>query len=437
MRVAATMSAGRLAAGFLAVAATAILLAVWSSVDEGPMERGGQTGAHGTAVVPAAADAASVAANDATAHGRPDARGTVRTASSLPAGYSVVRHRGRMVEGGTMARTRDAPQRGPDWLRAADGPERLAAAAAVSGRSWTFGHVELASAAGRASLEGSLRDAGARVVGSSGRLVRARLPGDVDALRDIAALPEVAGLGAVPPAAKLRGFDAGGGAESDAGLPVFVTVMEEDGDGEWGRRLDALGADVGDYDADTRAYTATATREVIGLLAESDFVAAVEPVRTVAALNDTAVPAMGADALLSRDFASPGAFTGVDGGSVAVGVMDTGLNRNHPDIASGRESICGTVLPWPEDREDELVEAEDLWIDLDGHGTHVTGTILGSGVDDPRFAGMAPGVPHIRFAKVLDRFGGGTATPSAAARTTSRGLRDAAGPARRKQNPTS
>ena len=159
------------------------------------------------------------------------------------------------------------------------------------------------------------------------------------------------------------------------------------------------------------SYTATASREVIRLVAESDFVAAVEPVGRVNVLNDTAVPAMGTDAVRVWN-GSPGMFSGAAGASVPVGVMDTGLNLNHPDIRTGRESVCGTVFPWLVDddpgREEELAEREDLWIDRDGHGTHVTGTMAGNGADEPRFAGMAPGVSHIRFAKVLNRYGGGT-----------------------------
>ncbi|MCY4120674.1 MAG: hypothetical protein OXG72_07110, partial [Acidobacteria bacterium] len=78
-------------------------------------------------------------------------------ATAAPAeGYSVVRHLGRMVEGGTMARSDGDPPAGPDWLRGADGPQRLEAQAAAVGRPWTFGYVELASAAGRTSLERSL-----------------------------------------------------------------------------------------------------------------------------------------------------------------------------------------------------------------------------------------------------------------------------------------
>lgn len=81
--------------------------------------------------------------------------------------------------------------------------------------------------------------------------------------------------------------------------------------------------------------------------------------------------------------------------------MDTGLNINHLDIETGRSSVCGAnFVP---SREEEV----DLWVDADGHGTHVTATIAGNGTADRRNAGMSPLAPHIRFAKVLNSRGVG------------------------------
>ena len=111
---------------------------------------------------------------------------------------------------------------------------------------------------------------------------------------------------------------------------------------------------------------------------------------------------MGADAVRFHEDA-PGLFRGTGGGAVPIGVMDTGLNINHLDIASHRSSICGANFVWSNSR----VEDADLWVDQDGHGTHVTGTIAGNGFAEPRYAGMAPAVAHVRIAKVLNRYGGG------------------------------
>ena len=162
---------------------------------------------------------------------------------------------------------------------------------------------------------------------------------------------------------------------------------------------------VGRFDPDIRVYSANVSRAELEAIAAADFVLAIEPIGIVVAAHDTAVPAMGADAL-RRFEGAPGLFSGLGGASVPIGVMDTGLNINHLDIASNRQSICGANYVWfgpcgP------LQESEDLWIDEGGHGTHVTGTIAGNGTVEPRFAGMAPSVRHIRFAKVLHSFGFG------------------------------
>ena len=191
--------------------------------------------------------------------------------------------------------------------------------------------------------------------------------------------------------------------------PVFVTLMAEDADGRWRRAMEDLGAVVGGYDPALRVYRANAGRGVIGALAAADFVLAVEPIRLVEATHDTAVPAMSADALRAWDGA-PGIFSGTGGASVPIAVMDTGLNINHLDIASHRDSICGANFAYNSGwsgADGPFVEADDLWIDDRGHGTHVTATVAGNGFGEQRFAGMAPGVRHIRFAKVLDSVGFG------------------------------
>ena len=141
----------------------------------------------------------------------------------------------------------------------------------------------------------------------------------------------------------------------------------------------------------------------VAAVAAADFVMAVEPVGMARAAHDTAVPAMGADAVRTFD-AAAGLFSGASGAAVPVGVMDTGLNTRHLDIGAGRRSICGAnFTPLFDAREQD----HDLWIDAGLHGTHTTGTILGTGAGDRRYTGMAPGVRDIRFAKVLSDVGFG------------------------------
>ena len=322
-----------------------------------------------------------------------------------PAGYGFVRHYGEMAR---LPLDEEFDDRGaedgsgPEWLDAPDALDRLVRGAERAGRDWTFGWIRLAAEASPEDLARRLRPFGAEALGASGRLVRARLPGDRASLERIAALEAVGGLGAMPADAKLL---AGSARPSPERMPVFVTLMAGDPDGRWRRALVEMGAVVGFFDADIRAYPAVVEWGALEAVAAADFVLAVEPVRAVAAAHDTAVPAMGADAL--RLWRSPGIFSG-GGASVPVGVMDTGLNVGHLDISSNRTSICGANFVAANRR----VADGDLWTDGNGHGTHVAGTILGNGYVEPRFAGMAPSVGHIRIAKVLDRDIGSGGTDS-------------------------
>lgn len=297
-----------------------------------------------------------------------------------------------------------------DWLGRETSIEMLSAQADAAGRDWSFGWIGLAGDATADDLALALEGTGARIVGSAGALVRARLPGDVARLQTIAALPEVAGLGALPPERKLAQEIATPSPEASPaeGTPVFITLMTEDPDARWRKALEDLGAVVGRFDPSIRVYSANVPRARLEAVAAADFVLAVEPIAIFETRLDTAVPAMGADALRRFDGA-PGLFSGIGGASVPIGVMDTGLNINHPDIASHRESICGANFSLNLDffGFGGTNESEDLWIDAGSHGTHVTGTILGNGYAEPRYAGMAPSVRHIRFAKVLNSSGFG------------------------------
>ena len=294
---------------------------------------------------------------------------------------------------------------GLDWLGAPDAIPALTQQAAAAGRDWSFGWVRAAPDARPDAARAALEELGVEVLGASGRLLRAKLPGDRASLQAIAALPQVAGLGAVP---KERKAPAGFVKEVLAApayerTPVFITLMTDDPQGRWRRRLEALGAVVGRFDPDIRAYAAHIDNTALDAIASQDFVLAVEPIGIVRATHDTAVPAMGADAV-RRYRGSPGLFSGpATGASAPIAVMDTGLNINHLDISMNRESVCGANFVWFDPRVDDA----DLWVDDNGHGTHVTGTIAGNGYAEPRYAGMAPGVRHIRFAKVLDHGGSG------------------------------
>ncbi|MCY3818296.1 MAG: S8 family serine peptidase [Gammaproteobacteria bacterium] len=339
-------------------------------------------------------------------------RAEIDLPSSPPDGYSFVGLDGEMPTAAIHDRVVTPRRRSedPEWLRSPRAIQDLIDQSVAAGRPWSFGWIGLAENRRPDDLAAGLTGAGGEIVGAAGTLIRARLPGDRDQLEAIAALPAVDGLGVTPRGSKLAEAFVNEviAQPPHAQVPVFVTLMADDPVGEWRRALEELGAVVGRFDPMIRVYAANVTQGVLEALAETDFVLAIEPVGIVEAAHDTAVPAMGVDAL--REYAgSPGKFSGTGGASVPIAVMDSGLNINHLDIASNRQSICGANFAWVDFFFASLAsEAEDLWIDAAGHGTHVTGTIAGNGYVEPRFAGMAPSVGHIRFAKVLTSFGFGT-----------------------------
>ena len=331
-----------------------------------------------------------------------------------PAGYAFVPGPEQMAKAplpGTIgSRPSATPNEALEWLGAADAVHALAHQAKVAGRDWSFGWLRLAEGATAADLAERVGALGGEVVGASGNLVRVKLPGNLADLRAIDALPVVDGMGARPSERKIETLREELRRSSEAvRAPVLITLMADDPDGRWRRVLENAGATVGAYHADVRAYPANVYRHDIPAIAALDVVLAIDPVRVGRAVLDRAAMAMGADALRTYDEGA-GLFSGTGGASIPVGVMDSGLNIHHDDIGTNRESICGVnLLAWFDSDKDE--DNADLWRDAGDHGTHVTGILLGNGSADPRFAGMAPLVRHIRFAKVLhhETGAGGTA----------------------------
>ena len=319
-----------------------------------------------------------------------------------PEGYSFTAFHGTMNKAPLIAAEDDAetPTTLPPWLDDANAIEGLLAAAQTAGRAWAFGWVGMASDAPTRTVEARVAALGATVVGRSGDLLRAQLPNDAASLRAIAELPEVAGIGVTPVPTKVApSFRDVARELPHERSPAFVTLMTGDANGTWRRELTDLGVTVGAFDPAINVYMVDLPHAALDAVVAADYVLAVEPVGRVTATHDSAVPAMGADAL-RRYNESARLFTGNGGASIPIGVMDTGLNINHLDIASNRRSICGANFI-PSLVFDSRFEDQDLWIDEDGHGTHVTGTIAGNGSVAPHLAGMAPLVADIRFAKVL------------------------------------
>ena len=326
----------------------------------------------------------------------------VERAAVPPPGYSFTKyHEARRAPLPVdIAPDPDPPSGPPAWM--ASGPDDVAGLAAAAGRGWAYGWVKLASDADADRISGVLAAAGGELLGGPGDLVRARLPADTERMLAFASDPAVAGVGTTPLRRKMTATLAARARDNPGErVPIWITLMDADGDGRWRRALTDLGAEVGGFHPAVRAYAATVTLGDLERVVASDYVLAVETIGRVEPMLEFAGPAMGADAVRVFDV-SAGAFVGVGGASVPVGVVDTGLNVNHQDISSGRRSICGASFATGEDgRNDD----QDLWFDRDQHGTHVTGIVLGSGAGEASRAGMAPLVSDIRFAKGTSTYG--------------------------------
>ncbi|MEM7035189.1 MAG: S8 family peptidase [Chloroflexota bacterium] len=127
-------------------------------------------------------------------------------------------------------------------------------------------------------------------------------------------------------------------------------------------------------------------RDIVSLsqIDEVEYIWADLPVR---AYLDRSIPTLGVPEVWSEN---------VTGSGIKLAIIDTGLDRNHPDFAgrvvATRSFIAGEG---PDD-------------DLNGHGTHVAGTAAGSGVKSGgTYRGVAPDA-LLYIAKVLGSGGGGS-----------------------------
>jgi len=81
------------------------------------------------------------------------------------------------------------------------------------------------------------------------------------------------------------------------------------------------------------------------------------------------------------------------GKGVLVGILDTGIDANHPDLQ-------GKVVAWK-----DFIDNKDKPYDDNRHGTHVAGTIAGGNASGTQI-GVAPGVKLV-IGKILSGRGGG------------------------------
>ena len=239
---------------------------------------------------------------------------------------------------------------------------------------------------------------GVSVLGPHESFHKVELPLDEASLTGAVDLPEVEWIGYSLPDQKLDdALRALLRPEVDEGtaddLPVIVFLFDDDTDGSFRLALESAGAVVGDWDTDLQAYMVAAPPAGLDAIARLDFVVHVELMRPMTIAHDNSMPYVGAD------FIRPPGSGRFGGESVSIGIMDSGAAQ-HADL---NKFMCGV----------DFTSERSAWRDDNGHGTHVLGTMIGTGRVNRRYTGAAPGVGdpndkiRIRVAKVFTARGTG------------------------------
>ena len=360
---------------------------------------------------------AALARNRAASERRLSARGPQHPATDSAADTTAgvnVSNSSRELSGGRFQRM-PASNRSLDRMAAAR--ERSSGtplsvdaigAASEGGRDWSFAWIRRDPGAPASLLEPELGRLDVQILRASGEYLLVRTPRTRDVLEAVSQLGGVSAFGAPRPEHKISDRLRAIGSTGVVGdeLPVMITLVTDDDEGAWRQSLETKGVVIGDWHGDIRTYAANIGAAMLRTVAVLDFVAAIEPIEVMHATLESSVAVMGADGLRRFDEAT-GEFSGTIGESVAVGIVDTGLNARHRDVSAGRASVCGRNFYRDATEGDEDA---DMWFDYHGHGTHAAGILAGAGAGDSSKSGIAPGVRHIRAAKALSRSTSGDTT---------------------------
>lgn len=191
-------------------------------------------------------------------------------------------------------------------------------------------------------------------------------------------------------------------AEPDDRIDVIVTLKKD----ATRERVDDLETDVGDFEKVDRfevidGFAAQVDAEQVEKLADSPEVEQVEEDSPVHASDVSSEQSFGVTKAQTDapglDGDSDGSPTSYSKNDLVAAVIDTGIDRQHPDLTGGK--VIGFK---------DLVNGKSGAYDDEGHGTHVSGILAGRGAK-PEGRGVAPGAALVGV-KVLDRNGSGRAS---------------------------
>ncbi len=146
------------------------------------------------------------------------------------------------------------------------------------------------------------------------------------------------------------------------------------------QHLESLGLIIREYRPDIDVFVVSAPVASIEAIVAQDYVQFVEEVphdeMHAAPVHDESIPMVAGDQTRIN-------YDGSTNSVAHVGIVDSGVETAHTDInVFGRGWNCTTESsPWDDNANGG-----------GGHGTHVTGTILGNGTVEADHAGMAPGL---------------------------------------------